>query len=316
MLFHIFGHSASADMQLRLCSKQNDLPLGASSRMENSLYRLTLLLALFAAAPVCAEETANIVVKGTCRTVVVAGKPDHCPDIPQVTYSRLDNGRALLGFMIGGGRLLAFVSEKDAQPAPATYYMYLSRVRIATLSSEFTPNIGGQCLITVTPDEKVWPSITCNATDENGAAYSLDFQSNGEPNVIKVPGAKPVTSNDHPTPAMISQVSARFNTALKASGIQGVARDVATCYDKARFSIPLIRNCVLYDSSAITMDLNMRQVFRERGTDPGPPPPFLSESAIKARSERYAALAFGGSEELEASYLGTAPTAVMQGLSK
>jgi hypothetical protein len=286
------------------------------TKMVTSLFRLTLLLAILAAAPAYAEEKASVTVIGTCKTVIIAGKPDHCMEVPQVTYSLLDNGRAMLAFVIGDGRLVAFVSEKDAQPRPQNYYMYLSRVRIATMGSQFTANIGGQCLITLTPDKTVWPTITCNATDENGATYSLDFQSNGEPNSIKTPGSKPVASEDHPTQAMISQVTVRFKTALKASGIQGVAKDVAACYDKARFSIPLIRSCVLYDAASITMDTSMRQTFRERGTDPGPPPPFLSPSASKARSERYAALAFGGSEELEATYLGTAPTTVMQGLLK
>ena len=280
------------------------------------MYRLTMLLALLAALPAYAEETASIAVKGTCRTVIIAGKVDHCMDNPLVTYSRLENGRTVLGFVVESGRLVAFVSEKDAQLAPQTYYMYLSRVRIATQASEFVANVGGQCMITLTPDKKVWPTITCDATDENGAAYSLDFQSNGQPNSIKVFGVAPAASEEHPTQAMMTEVSARFAATLKASGIQGVARDVAACYDKARFSIPTIRSCVLYDSAAITMDMATRQAFREKGTDPGPPPPFFAEGATKARSEHYAALAFGGSEKLLSSYLGTAPSTVMQSLSK
>lgn len=109
-------------------------------------------------------------VTGSCRTVIIAGKLDRCTNIAQVKYSLLDNGRAMLAFVVGGGRVIAFVSEKDAQPQPQTYYMYLSRVRIARLGSDFAANVGGQCLITISPDKTVWSTISCKAIDEDGAA--------------------------------------------------------------------------------------------------------------------------------------------------
>jgi hypothetical protein len=95
----------------------------------------------------------------------------------------------LLSFAGFDGRVMSFIGEKDSQPRPEIYYLYLSRVRIASNGSSFVANIAGQCIVHMSRDATIWSRVDCDATDENGDAYALRFQGDGKPGTPTHPTA-------------------------------------------------------------------------------------------------------------------------------
>ena len=68
-------------------------------------------------------------------------------------------------------------------------------------------------------------------------------------------------SAEHIDPAVVNQIAARFRAMFKSSGIQGVVRDVQSCFDDGLSNKGAIRACMLYDIAAVSLDRQMRKVF-------------------------------------------------------
>jgi hypothetical protein len=90
----------------------------------------------------------------------------------------LPNGHVLLTVGLKDGRVLSFVGEKDSQPNLEEYWLYLSRVRIATRSTETVANVAGVCVVHMTTDGTVWHRLDCQAEGEKSTFYTLRFRSN------------------------------------------------------------------------------------------------------------------------------------------
>jgi hypothetical protein len=110
-------------------------------------------------------------VKGQCEELTLAGVPSKCAGSGLI-YMHLRNGRVLFTVGIDDGRAASFIGERDSQPRPEAYYLYLSRVRIVSKGTEFSANVAGQCITLMSHDGTVWSRIDCEATDENGASYA------------------------------------------------------------------------------------------------------------------------------------------------
>jgi hypothetical protein len=118
-------------------------------------------------------------IRGTCEKVFVAGTGANCTGTG-ILYSHHPNGVVLIQTQLPG-RLLAFVGEKDSQPNPREYHLYLSRARVETGGSSFVATVAGQCVIRMSEDGRIWHRVDCDATDENNRLYRLRFVSDGEP---------------------------------------------------------------------------------------------------------------------------------------
>ena len=118
---------------------------------------------------------------GSCDELIIAGKKDSCTPDNSVLYTHLRNGRALITVGTADGRVVGFVGEKDSQPQPQVYWLYLSRIRIGSRGSEHLLDVAGQCIIRMTKDGLIWSRVDCDATDENSARYRLHFRSDGRP---------------------------------------------------------------------------------------------------------------------------------------
>jgi hypothetical protein len=257
-------------------------------------------------------------MKGECVRISLAGTPAKCSPGGGVLYSVLPNGRVLITFPLDDGRVASFVGEKDSQPRPETYYLYLSRIRIASKGSDFTANIAGLCIVSMSHNGKIWSEIGCTATDENNAAYEFKFTSDGTPVDVQHPGVKTATATGgaHVDTKVIAQATVRLKAKLQQSGIQGIVQDVGKCFDDSRGNVPAIRSCMLYDIATMNLDKSMRKIFESRGMNPGPQSPFLSDKAFNARMQIYSGMAFGGSDSAAYQFFGSAPTMVINGLSK
>jgi hypothetical protein len=249
------------------------------------------------------DPTTIVSVKGQCEAISLAGVAAQCPPGGGVVYSVLGNGRVLLTFAIGDGRTASFVGEKDSQPRPETYYLYLSRIRIASSGSDFTSKIAGQCIVNMSRDGRIWSTIECNATDENSAVYAFRFRSDGSPVDAQHPGAK--SAAEHVDQKTVARITTRFKTVLAKGGIRAVVQDIGQCFGDALGNVPAIRACMLYDISAVEFDKGMRKMFQSRGVDPGPKGAFLDDPAFNTRMEIYSGMAFGGSIAAANDFSGT-----------
>jgi hypothetical protein len=123
-------------------------------------------------------------VSGVCEKVIVNGRPDTCSQKADggngLVYMHLPNGRALLTLGLIGGRFLSFVGEKDSQPEPTKYWLYLSRVRFGSKATETIANVGGTCLVTMSPDAATWYSVECHGDGEHGAVFQVTFHPDGK----------------------------------------------------------------------------------------------------------------------------------------
>lgn len=110
-------------------------------------------------------------------------------------------------------------------------------------------------------------------------------------------------------------ISGRFRSAY-SNGIVGVSMDVQKCFDDGGNDIKNLRACMLYDISAMKLDMGVRKIFESKtGRDVGPGTDFFSLGAFNARMNRYSAAAFGGSEENAFKYFGDAPERVLSRLN-
>lgn len=281
------------------------------NRMTKIGFGLVAALAPAVAGAQPSKPTTVAGTKGQCEEVELAGQISKCKPDSGIIYMQLPNGNVLFTFALDDGRMASFVGEKDSQPRPEEYHLYLSRIRIVSTGSDFVAKIAGQCIVQMSRDGKIWSRIDCTATDENSAAYRLTFKGDG--NFVDVQHAG---AGGHVEPAVVAQVTARFKGALQAGGIHAVVADLGKCFDGSLGNIPAIKACMLYDISAVRFDKAMRKIFESRGKNAGPAPPFLLDRAFNTRMQIYSGMAFAGSEKTAYEFFGGAPNDVMNGLSK
>ena len=144
-------------------------------------------VALLACSPALAAdepaaEPVVVRISGTCRSVMVSGRPSACSRPVGVVYFALPNGRILLNIPLADGRTLAFVAENDRQPKPEEYWMYLSRVRLGTAAeTSMATDVGGFCKMLGSASGEIINSVLCEATDSGGNRFALDFRGDGRP---------------------------------------------------------------------------------------------------------------------------------------
>jgi hypothetical protein len=130
-----------------------------------------------------AEQLTTIAsVGGVCEQVLVAGQPNTCVFKPGerksgVIYMQFPNGHVVFTVGLKDGRLLTFVGERDSQPNPEKYWLYLSRVRFGTKGTETVATVGGLCIVSMTIDGAVWHRVDCRGEGENGSIFQLNFKS-------------------------------------------------------------------------------------------------------------------------------------------
>ncbi len=145
------------------------------------LAALAALTRLANPSDAAAQGTGSLIIgiHGHCENVTVAGKSAACAVKSGQLYMHFKNGNALFANQLADGRTLSFVGEKDAQPQLEVYHLYLSRVRVLTKGTQLVSSVAGECVAHMSRDGYLWSFTQCTATDENGATYSLLFQSDG-----------------------------------------------------------------------------------------------------------------------------------------
>lgn len=141
---------------------------------------LLFVFPFFATGTASAQIDTMAAVHGSCEIFIVAGIQTPCPP-KGVMYSHLTNGRVLLSVALPNEQILSFVGEKDSQPRPEEYWLYLSRVRIGSRATEIVAQVAGQCIVHMTRDGTAWFRLDCDATDEQDRAYRLHFEADGRP---------------------------------------------------------------------------------------------------------------------------------------
>jgi hypothetical protein len=133
-------------------------------------------ICLFGITPAFATTT-TAAVGGICQNVLVAGQRTTCSSTG-VIYMQLPNGRVLFTVGLADRSVMSFVGEKDSQPNPEQYWLYLSRVRISSRSTDIVAKVAGTCVVKMTTDGTLWHSINCKAEGEGTSVYQLDFIGN------------------------------------------------------------------------------------------------------------------------------------------
>lgn len=143
--------------------------------------RLILCLALVGLPMAPARARAVIgAIQGRCLELTLAGKNAGCAGPMTIIYAILGNGRTMIGVPAADGRVIDFVAEKDAQPTPGSYFMYLAQVDAHSHATHATTDVGGMCHVAMSDDAMIWHDVTCQAQDSDGALYSFKFTGSGQ----------------------------------------------------------------------------------------------------------------------------------------
>ena len=143
--------------------------------------RFALCLALIGMPAASAHAQATIAaIQGRCLGLTLAGKDAACAGGTPIMYADLGNGRTMIGVSAADGRVIDFVADKDAQPTPGSYFMYLARVDAHTHATHATTDVGGMCHVQMSNDAMIWHRVDCQAQDSDGALYSFRFTGSGQ----------------------------------------------------------------------------------------------------------------------------------------
>jgi hypothetical protein len=129
-----------------------------------------------------ARALETTVISGSCLIVQMASKSTTCATPATVVYMSLPNGVIVFNVPLSDNSVPAFVGDRDSQPKPEEYVLYLKRVRIAHGSEQETPvSVTGTCKMNVSTDGTIVHRIICDATDNQGRKFLLDFRGDGQP---------------------------------------------------------------------------------------------------------------------------------------
>lgn len=123
----------------------------------------------------------TMIIPGRCQSATVNGRAVRCGANPRVVYMNLPNGITMLNVALADGRVLAFVGDRDRQPRPEEYWLYLTRVRMGTSGQSLATDVAGTCKMLTTTDGSVVHSVKCEASDLSGSKLGLDFRGDGRP---------------------------------------------------------------------------------------------------------------------------------------
>jgi len=172
------------------------------------LISIIMVSSFWACGLALAQVDTKAAVHGACEIFVVAGVTTPCPP-KGVMYAHLTNGRVLISVALPSEEVLSFVGEKDSQPRPEEYWLYLSRVRIGSSASDIVAQVAGQCVVHMTPDGTAWLRLDCDATDEQNRPYRLHFEADGRPIDVAHPSDSPTNAQAAtPTPPAAASTSA------------------------------------------------------------------------------------------------------------
>jgi hypothetical protein len=143
---------------------------------------LALLAGIAFTAPAMAKPDLDTIVgvNGACSALTLAGRDTGCTSSKGLLYMHFAHGVVTLSVGADDGRMIAFVSEKDAQPSPGKYWLYLTRVRTFSKINNSVFPVAGVCKVDMADDGMHWYSVTCAAEDENQTTYSLKFRPSNE----------------------------------------------------------------------------------------------------------------------------------------
>jgi hypothetical protein len=138
------------------------------------------------AAGLAAQGVTMTTIGGDCRIIQIASRSAACAAPAMAVYTRLPNDTIAINVPLADERVLGFVGDRDAQPKPEQYVLYVKRVRIAKGAEQGTPvEVTGTCKMEISTDGSLVHRITCDATDQQGGKYLLDFFGNNQPVQVK-----------------------------------------------------------------------------------------------------------------------------------
>lgn len=90
----------------------------------------------------------------------------------------------------------------------------------------------------------------------------------------------------------IGRIAQRFRAILDTSGIAGVGKDILKCYNENLDNSSALKECVVYDYAALSIDRTMIQIFTAQGINAAPAVLF-TDRVFEARQNTYGRIAFG-----------------------
>ena len=173
--------------------------------------RATMLSALLAAGllpqgPAAAEtarvhpaqvQTTRPVTPGQPLPKLVIGAPGRCEMTVNkdprtcssgLVYVQHQSGSILLSVQSGPDVTIGFQADRDEQPKPEEYILYLSRMHTSVSGRSAAKEVTGTCRIAMSTDGQTWHRATCTATDRSGLVTVVNYVGNGQPVTAARPG--------------------------------------------------------------------------------------------------------------------------------
>ncbi len=151
-------------------------------------------------APAMAQTTQPVpqrAAPGQPLPRLVIGAPGRCemtvnkdprPCSSGLVYVQHQSGSILLSVQSGRDVTIGFQAERDEQPRPEEYTLFLSRMHTSVSGRSAAKEVTGTCRISMSTDGQVWQRATCQATDRSGLVTVMTFTGNGQPVSAARPG--------------------------------------------------------------------------------------------------------------------------------
>src|SRR6185503_2091291 len=101
-----------------------------------------LAIAIVAGQLIVAGARANdmtmMIAGGQCLAAQVASQSIACGPPPKIVYVALPNGIIIFNVGLADGRVYGFVGDRDFQPKPESYELFLKRIRLARVAEGVT----------------------------------------------------------------------------------------------------------------------------------------------------------------------------------
>jgi hypothetical protein len=129
-----------------------------------------------------AEDIKVVSISGACQRVELFSKPAQCALGSPAIYMALPNGIVMFQFSLDDQSAVAFAGDRDSQPEPEEYTLYVKRVRISrSVQGGPATDVDGTCKMTVSTGGSMVHQIICSAADQRGGRFLLEFRSDGQP---------------------------------------------------------------------------------------------------------------------------------------
>ena len=121
-------------------------------------------------------------ITGACAKVQISSRTALCTDPAKLLYSASPNGIVMFTIILKNNVVVSFVGDRDSQPSPENYTLYLSRVRVANSpAAPSVVNVAGKCDANISKDATIFYGLVCKASSMRGDSYLLSFRGDGKP---------------------------------------------------------------------------------------------------------------------------------------